>query len=459
MRYTTLFAISLGLYATWHRSGGACLPFRELCTLLVQFSVSAVLGWRTVGIWQKDPRIIVIVFLLLTTLMVFSSLLVLSLEPKKLPNGACVLIDGGTYAFFPLAWFYAGTVLYDTIVIVLSAYRLCQHHRRVAMQMRGDAGSSSEGGARWTKWVRLRWNNLTPLLFRLTANGLLYLGFSTAFNIACYIAGYQKPDHAQDLMILYSAVMWIVCQHLMLLEIKAVWRDRLVRGKMKDAEADETDKLIARILQASWSFKSPPPMASEALTRNVEVVEVQSQELVLSLSIDSCLRAAPGSAGGAASASQSNKATSTSSPPTGRYWNDSEIDPSSVHQLHDFRPPSPRATLDPLAGSSTLGLIKHPLMDTARHNDPPNLAAPTMKREHLEVKDVRDSDSTNAVSALEVADMLANMSDDAKTTALELAGMDSVHPVAIASLDASRRHLSSRSADRRRAAWIIGPPL
>ncbi|KAJ9474626.1 hypothetical protein PHBOTO_005074 [Pseudozyma hubeiensis] len=379
----------------------------------------------------------------------------LSLEPKRLSNGSCVLIDGGTYAFFPLAWFYAGTVLYDTIVIVLSAYRLCQHHRRLAMQMRGDAGNPREGYARWTKWMRLRWNNLTPLLFRLTANGLLYLGFSTAFNIACYIAGYRKPDHAQDLMILYSAVMWIVCQHLMLLEITAVWRDRLVQDRLKDAEADETDKLIARILQASWSFKAPPPMTSEASTGNVEVVEVQSQELVLSLSVDSCLRVAPGSAGAAACASQ----TSASPSSARRYRKDSEIDPSSVHQLHDFRPPSSRAILDHLDGNSALDLIKHPLMDIARHNDPPNLAAPTIKRERLVVRDARDSTSTNAVSALEVADMLANMSDDAKTTALELAGMDTVHPDAIASLGASRRHLSSRSADRQRAAWIIQPPL
>lgn len=424
--------------------------------MLVQFSVSAVLGWRTVGIWQKDPRIIVIVFLLLTTLMVFSSLLVLSLEPKRLPNGSCVLIDGGTYAFFPLAWFYAGTVLYDTIVIVLSAYRLLKHHRRVALQMRGVAEDSNKEGARWTKWVRLRWNNLTPLLFRMTANGLLYLGFSTAFNIACYVAGYRNQDQAQDLMILYSAVMWIVCQHLMLLEIKAVWRDRLVQDRMKDTEADETDKLIARILQASWSFKAPSPMTSEASTGNVEVVEVQSQNLVLSLSVDSCLRVAPGSAGAAACASQTNASPS----PAGRYRKDSGIDPSSVHQLHDFRSPSPRAILDHLDGSSTLGRIEHPLKDIARHNDHPNLAAPTITRERLVVvKDARDSTLTNAVSALEVADMLANMSDDAKITALELAGMDTFHPVAIASLGASRRHLSSRSADRQRAAWIIQPPL
>ncbi len=70
MRYSTMVTVAMGMYSTWHRFRGNCVTYRDAAVLMVQLSVSAVLGWRTVAIWQKDARIFVIVALLLITLMV-----------------------------------------------------------------------------------------------------------------------------------------------------------------------------------------------------------------------------------------------------------------------------------------------------------------------------------------------------------------------------------------------------
>lgn len=367
MRYTTLLAISLGLKATWHRQEGECLPFLEICTLLVQFSVSTALGWRTVAIWHKDPRIIVIIFLLLTTLMVFSALLILSFKPQRLWNGTCVLVEDGNYAFFSLAWFYAGTVVYDTIVIVLSTCCLWRRHtsEEVPDCVRGDdanAANSSNNDEAYR--IHPQRNRIRLLLFRMTSNGVLYLSISTVFNIVCCIVVYHNQEHAQDLLILYSSVMWIVCQRLVLLEIKATWRRRLASDEWKDTEKDETDKLIARILQTSWSAKAPPSMTGKAYLAGAED---KAQELVLSLSVDSCLKSAPvpGCTGCASLARTARISSSFSPSPSRRDLMDAELSTSSVQQLHDFRLPSPVTTFDQPGIGSSLGSHRTDVFDAS----------------------------------------------------------------------------------------------
>ncbi|TKY88753.1 hypothetical protein EX895_002384 [Sporisorium graminicola] len=580
MRYTTLVAISLGLYATWRRQSGDCIPYREICTLLVQLSVSAVLGWRTIAIWQRDARIIVIVFLLLTTLMLFSSLLVLSLKSRKLSNGACLLVENGNYEFFPLAWFYAGTVLYDTIVIVLSTYRLWQHHKDVVAFP--EAGATKKKGRKprihWLQWLHSQWNSLTPLLFRLASNGVLYFGFSMVFNIVCFVVGHWDERRAQDLMLLYSSVMWIVCQRLVLLEVKATWRDRLSIDGLKQAGDEETDRLIARILQASWSSKPPPPMNGKPWTTE-GMKDKSKEQLVLSLSVDSCLRAAPISccacSRGREAQSKRSRAAETSRPSgLGVEHNDAEMGEARVHQLHDFRLSLPEGFFDEFgaasrtpmgsktvdsvgvaartnmcndesdpearmetgikrrlgtllptraphklfaaspnrsprsdttvdtAASNTAISIDHPLLDSP--SIPPRLtphsndATPSSRLSRLSHAFDGCSKSTSSLSipttsnctcsylnktdpapdteqqqqqqhrrtsqrrgraittlpSLEVADMLANMTDDAKTTALALAGMEGVQP----SLAGSELFASPR-AQPPRPLWIIHPPL
>ncbi|CBQ69250.1 conserved hypothetical protein [Sporisorium reilianum SRZ2] len=562
MRYTTLVAISLGLFATWHPQSGACIPYREICTLLVQLSVSAVLGWRTIAIWQRDARIIVIVFLLLTTLMLFSSLLVLSLKSRKLSNDTCLLVENGNYDFFPLAWFYAGTVLYDTIVIVLSTYRLWQHHNDVGAFP--DADPKSEGkksSLHWLQWIHAQWHSLTPLLFRLASNGVLYLGFSTVFNIVCFVVGHWDERRAQDLMLLYSSVMWIVCQRLVLLEVKATWRDRLSMDGLKQAGNEETDRLIARILQASWSSKPPPAMNGKMSTGD-GARDKSKEQLVLSLSVDSCLKAAPTSccACGPNSEAQSQRSRAWETRRTsglGVELHDAEMGEARVQQLHDFRLSLPDGFFDDLgrtpAGSKTvdstggvgatntcndesdpesrmetglkrrLGALRptrspHKLfatspnksprsdttLDTAASNaaasiDHPLLDSPSIipaappapepsfrrtRRSHA--FDARSKSTSSltipthgcacscarddappraeqrrsapkvkpraAVPSLEVADMLANMSDDAKTTALALAGMEGQPSLAGSEIPPPR-------AATQRPLWIIHPPL
>ncbi|SPO30844.1 uncharacterized protein UTRI_05533_B [Ustilago trichophora] len=377
MRYTTAIAIGIGLYSTWHRQNGNCIAFCEVATLLVQLSVSSVLGWRTIAIWQKDARIIVIIFLLLSTLMVFSSLLVLSMKAQRLPNGICVLVQGGNYDFFPLAWFYAGTVLYDSIVIVLSTYRLWQHHNDVGVFPGANLDDTSKGDITWAEWVHSQWNSITPLLFRMTSNGVLYLAFSTVFNVVCFIIGHWSEDRAQDLMVLYSSVMWVVCQHLVLLEIKATWGDRLANDGLKDAANDETDRLISQILQASWSFKPSP-----ANTKGPETTaETKDPEIVLSLSIDSCLKAAPKSCcGGGCSGPQPRRSqtlgVSDARRPSLKNLNEG-FGESSVQQLHDFRPSVPGESFDGFGARSITNSDRAETADTnastsvliSRHND------------------------------------------------------------------------------------------
>lgn len=571
MRYTTLIAISLGLFATWHRQNGYCIPYREICTLLVQLSVSAVLGWRTIAIWQKDARIIVIVFLLLTTLMLFSSLLVLSLKSRKLSNGTCLLVENGNYEFFPLAWFYAGTVLYDTIVIVLSTYRLWQHHNDVGAFPEASRKDEGKSGVHWVRWIHAQWNSITPLLFRLASNGMLYLGFSTVFNIVCFVMGHWDQRRAQDLLLLYSSVMWIVCQRLVLLEVKATWRDRLSMDGLKDAGNDETDRLIARILQASWSSKPPPQMNGKSVAADGK--DKSKDQLVLSLSVDSCLKAAPTSCCACRRGSevQSRRSRGLESRPSGlgMELTDAEMGEARVQQLHDFRLSLPEGFFDDLnartaSGSKTidssggltrtitcndesdpegrmetgikrrLGALRptrsphklfagsatsksprsdttldtaasntaismdHPLLDSpsvspapppeptssrlgrlshafdGRSKSTSSLTIPTyncpcscakdakpapepaprskQRRSAHRARPVAGRAGATLPTSLEVADMLANMSDDAKTTALALAGMEGVQPSLPGSPPSTRVESS-------RPLWIIHPPL
>ena len=576
MRYTSAIAISLGLYATWHRQNGDCVAYTEVATLLVQLSVSAVLGWRTIAIWQKDTRILVIIFLLLSTLMIFSSLLVLSMKPQKLRNGACVLVEDGNYAFFPLAWFYAGTVLYDTLVIVLSTYRLWQHHNDVGVFPGANPNDTSKGDIGWTRWIHSQWNSITPLLFRMTSNGVLYLAFSTVFNVVCFIVGHCNEDHAQDLMLLYSSVMWVVAQHMVLLEIRAAWGDKLATDRSKDATTDEADRLIAEILQASWSFKPPPPSSSQA---GDIPVENKDPELVLSLSVDSCLKRAPGSC---CRGDGSGARPQCSQPPDVRdksrmslkTVDDEVLGESSVQQLHDFRPCIPGESFDgfgarSLAASdraeltegntsssvlitrtnensvddkkggirqrlgalchtnspnkilahltkssrgdaasdsakpSTVVEIDHPLKDSPALSDGAQQIDSTPSR-FLRISQVleqvpkastsaspeltttmcacncnrhrranaTDSEARSrglmqahrstvprvATSTIEVADMLANMTDDAKTTALALAGMEGVAVMPSCSMP-SGSSLAAPRVESKRSTWNLHPPL
>nr|CDI55298.1 hypothetical protein BN887_04855 [Melanopsichium pennsylvanicum 4] len=580
MRYTTAIAITLGLYNTWHRQYGICIPYCEVATLLVQFSVSAVLGWRTIAIWQKDARIIVIISLLLTTLMVFSSLLVLSMKAQRLPDGACILVEGGNYEFFPLAWFYAGTVLYDTIAIVLSTYRLWQHHNDVGVFPGANIDDTSKGDIGWAQWINSQWNSMTPLLFRLTSNGVLYLAFSTVFNVVCFIVGHWDEGKAQDLMLLYSSAMWVVCQHLVLLEIRATWGDRWENAGLSAAAIDETDRLIARILQASWSVKPPP---AESKTKNL-AEENKEPELVLSLSVDSCIMSAPKQGCGVGCAAPAQSKNSQTLPvndarrPSLKSLDDEHLKQTSVRQLHDFRlsepdefddplgsksfVPSDRAeTMDvntsksalvphsndyrvstddkrsgvrqrlgalcakdspnkilfsltkPLRGEATAGTtaspltnqIEHPLMTSATaavHTPPPHrdstpfglsrlsqafervprlsthmVAAPATSTcancgncderrtdsmdnfapEQAERRQMYKSASARDVlTSLEVAELLANMSDDAKTQALILAGMQRAETTTYSSPSTS---CLTRTMPTKRPPWIIHPPL
>lgn len=450
LRYTTLISITLGLYSTWHRQTGDCVAYSEVATLLVQLSVSAVLGWRTIAIWQRDARIIVVIALLLFALMLFSSLLVLSMKPSKLRNGTCVLVEGGNYPFFPLAWFYAGTVLYDTIVIVLSTYRLWQHHNDV-----GVFPGANKERLGWGSWVHSQWNSITPLLFRLTSNGVLYLAFSTVFNVVCFIVGHWNEDHAQDLMLLYCSVMWVVCQHMVLLEIRATWGDTAAGGRLgrTNLAGEETDKLIAQLLQASWSRK-PPPSPPDVREREPNQ-ENQDPEVEVGLPMDSCLWAAP-----------SQTARRQRSKSFGKGVEEAE---PSVQQIHDFRPcesylaPSIAASDRPTTAASEGNTSVTPILAAAvseqkspfRHRfgalckrpssrsqtlDHPLVpCSPSSKQQRRTSSSLerlsrsnasdfgtarRPATATGAIPSLEVADMIANMSDEAKFTALALAGMD-----------------------------------
>ncbi|SAM84279.1 uncharacterized protein UBRO_06923 [Ustilago bromivora] len=367
MRYSTLIAITLGLYATWHRQHGNCIAYSEVATLLVQVSVSAVLGWRTIAIWQKDARIIVIIGLLLTTLMVFSSLLVLSMKSERLQNGACVLVQNGNYESFPLYWFYAGTVVYDTLVIVLSTYRLWQHHNDVGVFPGANVDDTSKGGIGWARWMHSQWNSITPLLFRLTSNGVLYLAFSTGFNVVCFLIGHWNEARAQDMMLLWSSVMWVVCQRLVLLEIRATWGDGpgAIGLRSKGVSNSETDGLIVQILQSSWACKAPLP------NNNGQQVDTSKEErdpeIVLSLSVDSCLKAAPTQCCGGGAQQHSSQTlgrvhtrqTSTGQPSI----RNTGLEESTVQQLHDFRPCIPGDSYDGLGSRSNVNSERMTTMD------------------------------------------------------------------------------------------------
>ncbi|ETS62363.1 hypothetical protein PaG_03448 [Moesziomyces aphidis] len=378
MRYSTMVTVAMGMYSTWHRFRGNCVTYRDAAVLMVQLSVSAVLGWRTVAIWQKDARIFVIVALLLITLMVFSSLIVLGTHVQPVSSGECILTRGDVEELFPLAWFYAGTVAYDTAVIVLSTFRLWQHHNDVGV-FPGANADDSRRWCSWISWLHSQWNSVTPLLFRLTSNGVLYLAFSTVFNVVCFAVSYDNEDRAQNLLLLYSSVMWVVCQHLMLLEIRATWGNSSAeqkfgtKGPVDDSDAD---RLIAQILQASWSQKARGEAKTLTKTDGGKDIE-------LGPTLQMGCGCGPG--GGCSCAGvRESLALSLRDLALARSRSSDECDTTklSVQQLHGFRPCMPGESYDGSAQSSMhrVQTAEADTSSTALVTDPTDEAADGVSR-------------------------------------------------------------------------------
>lgn len=272
IRYGTLPALILPTYSTWHNfqnDPDGCLQHQQLAIAAVQLIVGMVFAWRTIAIWGKDRRIVALLGFLVVAQFAASFALLWFSEEKRLPNGACMPVPSPS-GFNPLPWFYLTAMAYDAVTIGLSTWKLWQFSalgRPLELQPRTI--DAFRAPIKTAKKVRDQWASFSPLLEKLMGSGLVYFTIATAFN-ACNFALEIKQDlHAKSLVALYAPLMCILCQRIILLDVKALY------GSSHDSGSRERS-LVERVMRdhrKSWEGDDLPanrPFASSTLRPSSE---------------------------------------------------------------------------------------------------------------------------------------------------------------------------------------------
>ncbi|PWN51016.1 hypothetical protein IE53DRAFT_386634 [Violaceomyces palustris] len=260
IRYSTIPAIVLPAYTLWYdRNAQSCIKHTELSFAVVQLVVAAIFAWRTRAIWDRNRAVSLLLIALVTALFATSTALLCFLEQKWMPDGSCVT-GPGEGRINPLPWFYLSTIVFDVIVIGLSSYRIWQYSRLgLGTELRASSGQPESGTMvlssrllrtpiRILRGLKQQWEQLTPLLWRLLYNGLMYFCVATTFNIVNFALELFGSVHSKSLVVLYAPLMCALCQRVLLLEVEAVW------GSSRDIGNRERD-LVRKIVsqrRKSW---------------------------------------------------------------------------------------------------------------------------------------------------------------------------------------------------------------
>jgi len=267
VRYGTLPSLILPAFSVWHdfsMDSDGCLQHQQLAICVVQLIVSIVFAWRTVAIWGHGRRI-TIFFIIIVCLQFGASFgLLWFSEEKLLPNGACMAVtpkDGWN----PLPGFYAIAFAYDLLTIGMSIYKLLQFSSLGRPEEPSDS-------IHWTRiivsptlmWKRvqihIRAMSSSPLVERMTYSGLVYLIVATAYNACSFALEIRQDIHSKALITLYAPLMCILCQRIILLDVKAIWG-----GSLKGSDGSKEQALVDRVIserRLSWQGSDADPIES-----------------------------------------------------------------------------------------------------------------------------------------------------------------------------------------------------
>ncbi|WFD34928.1 hypothetical protein MCUN1_001774 [Malassezia cuniculi] len=311
IRYGTLPAIVITTYSFFGRFDN-CIQHQAITIALVQFLLSCIFSWRTSAIWRHHKPIVVFLCVLVCMVTAASIGLMYFLEyvPITSYDGVCrpgIHEDSNNPNTAP--WFYLTSMIFDTITMVLSSYKLIMYARlgrdleqpvfRDPFSNKKEPLVVPEGEdmpkrSFWRRCsmhaVNLRntvtasvsfyrslhsWTiSFTPLIARIFYNGLVYFAVATAFNLVNMILELSKSIHSKTLLPLYAPLMCVLCQRMLLIEFDFVWASNLphlelpglrlvgqVTGKQrKSAQQSETDRLTELIesLEERRNSAMPP---------------------------------------------------------------------------------------------------------------------------------------------------------------------------------------------------------
>ena len=260
VRYGSLPSLILPAFSVWHdfsQDADGCLQHQQMAICAVQLIVSIVFAWRTIAIWGNGRRITIFFVCIVCLQFGASCGLLWFSEEKLLPNGACMPVTPRN-GFNPLPVFYAIAFAYDSLTIGMSTFKLWQ------FSSLGRPSSRSEQ-VPWTRTVtspRLLWKTVkqqwmamssSPLVERLTHAGLIYLVVATAFNACSFALEVRNDIHSKALITLYAPLMCILCQRIILLDIKAIWG-----GIKKPSDGSHERALVDRVLaEKRYSWEGP----------------------------------------------------------------------------------------------------------------------------------------------------------------------------------------------------------
>ncbi|WFD00212.1 hypothetical protein MYAM1_002960 [Malassezia yamatoensis] len=276
IRYGTIPALILPAWTLWnHFDESSDCPQKEQITVaVVQFLVACIFSWRTIAIWRRKRWVIVLLVCLTIVMFGVSVGLLFHSSDAVTYSGACrpsVDKDDGIKtppAVNSVKWFYLTSLIFDTVTLVLSSYKLIYYanmgrhlqtpvfhdpfatyrmdatHTDSSKELPGpvvDNGNRRSSATNALKQIPNKmnciatfpfrkvhnalqwWSSLTPLLARLIANGFLYFFVATAFNVVNFVLEQVNSIHSKSFLTLYSPLMCVLCQNMILTELDAVW--------------------------------------------------------------------------------------------------------------------------------------------------------------------------------------------------------------------------------------------
>lgn len=274
IRYGTIPALVLPAFSVWHdfrNNPKGCLEHQQLAICFVQLIVALILAHRTIAVWSRQRFVVLFFAIAVPAQFAVSFALLWYSTESLLPNGACMTTPNRN-GIDTMPWFYLVAMCYDLSAICLSTYKLWEYgnlgrpnEKSIRDEKSTSASSTTRSQQRRSgqlrqaaakpvtamQRLRARWKNLTPLIDTLLRSGLVYITVSMLFNATCFALLYVNQLHAHSLIVLYSPLMCILLQRMLLIDTQAIWG----RNGGRDVTGSRERQLVDRVMQQarhSW---------------------------------------------------------------------------------------------------------------------------------------------------------------------------------------------------------------